>query len=217
VRLCDALLEMGVNYFDTAPAYGVSEERLGRLLVERLGPRAKALVISTKVGERFDAGESVYDFSAAAVRDSVARSQELLRRKPLDLVLVHAHADDLAILRDTEVVVVLQELKTHGQIRTIGFSGKTVAAAEAALPWADVLMVEYHMDDLSHAAIIAAAAAANRGVVVKKGLASGRLPAEAAVPFVLRNAGVGSMVIGGLDVSHFAANVAAADHLEART
>ena len=41
--------ELGINLLDTAPAYGSSEERLGRLLP----PAQSHWIISTKVGETF--------------------------------------------------------------------------------------------------------------------------------------------------------------------
>lgn len=215
-RLCDDLLALGVTYFDTAPAYGLSEERLGRLLAARHASHGRPLVISTKVGETFEHGRSTYDFSAAALRASIERSAARLQRSTLDLVFIHAHGDDRAILQDTDAVATLQQLKAAGRLRAIGFSGKTPAAAQAALDWADVLMVEYHLEDRTHEGLIAAAAARGVGVVVKKGLASGRLPAPAAIRFVLQNPGVGSMVIGGLDARHFAENVGLLEPPEAR-
>lgn len=203
--LLTGLLDDGVTYFDTAPAYGISESRLGQFLPPRPGT-----VISTKVGETFDSGVSRYDFSAEAVRSSVLRSVERLGRQPLDLVFVHAHADDLAILRDTPVVATLQSLRDEGVVRHLGFSGKTSAAAQEALAWADALMVEYHLEDTSHEDVLRAAQAQRVGVVVKKALASGSLPSEAALRFVLAHPAVDSVVIGSLNRDHMRANLAVA-------
>ena len=61
-----------------------------------------------------------------------------------------------------------------GLVSAIGMSGKTVAAARAALDWADALMVEFHELDDSHGPVIEAAQDRGIGVVVKKGLAAGR-------------------------------------------
>jgi aryl-alcohol dehydrogenase-like predicted oxidoreductase len=105
------------------------------------------------------------------------------------------------------VVATLQQLKAQGLIRAIGFSGKTVEGAHASLRWADVLMVEYHLEDRSHEDVIAQAASQGVGVVVKKGLASGRLPAEQAIEFILANPGVSSLIIGGLNLNHIRSNV----------
>lgn len=206
-RLIDGVLDLGINLFDTAPAYGVSEERLGAAL----GARRRDVVLSTKVGEAFEDGVSRYDFRRAAVIASLERSLRRLRTDAVDVTLVHAHRDDQAILDDGEVVDALIALRDRGLTRLIGWSGKTVAAAARALVWADVVMVEYHVDDTSHAAILDDAQARGVGVIVKKGLASGRLPPAAAIPFVLGHPAVASLVIGGLSLAHVAANVRIAD------
>src|SRR5579862_3678712 len=67
--LLNGVLDLGINYIDTAPAYGTSEERIGRAIAGR----RSEFVLATKVGETFEAGVSTYDFSAAAIRASVAR------------------------------------------------------------------------------------------------------------------------------------------------
>ena len=205
-RLLNGVLDAGINLIDTAPAYGTSEERIGRFLSHRRGE----FVLSTKVGERFERGESRYDFTGAAVRASVAESLRRLRTEVIDILFVHAHGDDVAIQQQSDLILTLQKLKTAGYVRCLGFSGKTTAGAEAALGWADVLMVEYHLQDESHAAVIAAAASRGLGVIVKKGLASGRLPAADAIQFVLSNSHVGSLIVGGLSGEHLQANIVAA-------
>jgi aryl-alcohol dehydrogenase-like predicted oxidoreductase len=205
-RLLGAVVDMGINYIDTAPAYGLSEARVGRFAAQH---RAEVFV-STKVGEVFENGESTYDFSEAGVRRSIANSLERLQADALDLVFVHSAGNDVEVLESTAVVPTLCELKDSGAIRAIGFSGKTVAGAQMALSWADALMVEYHLDDRSHESVIAEAASRDIGVVVKKGLASGRLPAEEAIAFVLANPHVTSLIVGGLNADHMRANLGAA-------
>ena len=78
------------------------------------------------------------------------------------------------------------------------------------MAWSDVLMVEYHLEDLSQAEVIAKAAEADVGIVVKKGLASGHLDPEPAIRFVLDTPGVGSLVVGSLTLEHLEQNVACA-------
>jgi aryl-alcohol dehydrogenase-like predicted oxidoreductase len=48
-------------------------------------------------------------------------------------------------------------------------------------------------------------------VVVKKGLASGHLPAGDAIRFVLANPHVATIVVGGLNLAHFRENMRLAD------
>lgn len=203
-RLLRGVLELGINYIDTAPAYGLSEERIGAVL----SGRRSEFVLSTKVGETFDAGRSAYDFSGGAIRRSLETSLRRLRTDAVDMVFIHSNGDDLHILNQTDAVASLQELKRCGLTRGIGFSGKTVEGAKRALTWADAVMVEYHMEDVLHARVMAEAAERGVGVVVKKGLASGRLSAAEAVRFVLTHPAVTSMVIGGLNLEHIRQNVA---------
>ena len=81
-KLLGRVLGLGSTYIDTAPAYGLSEERLGRALVDH----PSRPVISTKVGETFQDGVSTYDFSAEATRASVERSARRLGREMLAVV-----------------------------------------------------------------------------------------------------------------------------------
>src|SRR5690348_3747969 len=53
-RLLNGLLDLGINLIDTAPAYGLSEERIGRHISRRRGE----FILSTKFGETFENGKS---------------------------------------------------------------------------------------------------------------------------------------------------------------
>ena len=207
--LLNGVLDLGINLIDTAPAYGTSEERIGKAIGERRGE----YLLSTKVGEIFEDGVSRFDFSAAGVKESLARSCERLRTDHLDLVLVHSNGEDLKVLQETAVVEALFEAKEKGITQWIGFSGKTIEGARAALNWADVLMVEYHREDDSHGAVMEEAREQGVGILVKKGLASGRIPGEEGVLFGLKHPAVSSMVIGGLNLKHVRGNVAKAADL----
>lgn len=204
--LIHGLRALGVNFFDTAPAYGTSEERLGKALAG-----IDDVVISTKVGETFTNGRSQFDFTAPAVRNSLERSRERLGRDSLDLVYVHSDGNDRAVINNTDVIATLRQCKAAGEIRAIGFSGKTTAGALAALDWADVIMVQYHRDDDSHDAVIQEAHSRGVGVVVKKGLGSGHIPPREALQFVLGNPQVDSVVVGSLNIDHLRENVDVAE------
>jgi aryl-alcohol dehydrogenase-like predicted oxidoreductase len=200
--LLNGVLDLGCNLIDTAPAYGLSEERIGRAV----GHRRSEFMLSTKVGETFEAGQSTYDYSATSVRASVERSLRRLSTDFLDLVFIHSNGDDQQILTQTDVVPTLLELRSQGHVRAIGMSGKTVAGAEVAMSWADALMVEYNLKDQSHRDVMTAAAKRGIAVFVKKGLGSGHFPASDSIRFVLSHSGVSSLIVGGLSLAHFAAN-----------
>ena len=104
-------------------------------------------------------------------------------------------------------------LRAEGIVRAIGFSGKDVEGAAAALDWADAIMVEYHLENRAHEPVIAQAAAAGVGVVVKKGLASGHLSPADAIRFVLANPDVSSVLVGSLSLEHLEENVRVAEEV----
>lgn len=203
-KLLDTARELGINLLDTAPAYGTSEERLGHLLS---GQRDDWL-ISTKVGEQYVAGESVYDYSAEATRQSLENSLRQLKTDYLDLVLVHSNGDDEEIINHTDCLSVLAQFRDKGIIRCIGVSTKTIAGGLAAVAHCDVVMVTLNFDDRSQLPVLQAASRANKGVMVKKALGSGHInEAGESLRFVLSQAAVSTAVVGTINPDHLRANV----------
>ncbi len=201
--LLNGVLDMGINLIDTAPAYGQSESLIGK----HIAHRRDAFVLVTKFGERFEAGRSSYDFTQRGIQESVDSSLGQLRTDAVDVLLIHSDGQDMHILEQTDAVPSLLSLKMAGKTRLIGMSGKTAPGAMAALAWADVLMVEYHSQDESHAEVLAAARKQSVGVLVKKPLAAGRLSPAEAIPFILRQEAVSSVVTASLSLEHMRENV----------
>lgn len=210
VALLATARELGVNLLDTAPAYGLSEQRLGQLLAKAGAGKRKDWVIVTKAGETFENGASRFDFSPAAIRASVENSLRLLRTDWLDAVLLHSDGVDEAGDRFLPAAEELARLKQAGLIRATGFSGKTVAGGDRLLPQVDLLMATWNPGYTDEAPLIARAAAQGRGVLIKKALASGHaadpaaaLKAAATLP------GTCSIVVGTLSPANLRANAAA--------
>jgi len=202
-RLLNGVLDCGISYIDTAPAYGLSEERIGQAIAHR----RHECTISTKVGESFENGASTHDYSREAVQRCVERSLQRLGRGRLDLVFVHARRDDVHVLAQTDVVEALCGLRDQAVIAAIGLSGYTAAAFRASFEWADAIMLEYHPLDRTLEPVIAEAAQRRIAVVVKKPLASGRLKPAESFELILGNPGVTSVVVGSLDPAHMEENM----------
>jgi len=108
-----AAIDGGVNCFDTAAAYGGSEEVLGRALQE-LGV-ADRVVVVTKVRALTPAELADDALAARAIQESVAESRRRLRLDCLPLVLFHREADAVYLS-------VLERLKAKGWLRHTGVS-----------------------------------------------------------------------------------------------
>jgi aryl-alcohol dehydrogenase-like predicted oxidoreductase len=203
--------ELGINLIDTAPAYGSSQERLGRLLP---GPREQWVIVS-KVGEIFAHGESRFDFSFANTVRTVEASLRTLGTDCLDCVLIHSDGDDLRILEHEGAVDALRSLKERGLIRSHGMSSKTVAGGLRVVAELDVVMATANLEYDEERPVFEAAAAANKGVLVKKGLMSGHIGGtggvRAAMRHVFAQPGVSSMIVGTINPSHLRGNVALAE------
>jgi D-threo-aldose 1-dehydrogenase len=118
-------LELGLNYLDTAPMYGVghSERRYGQAL-SRL-PR-ETYVLSTRVGRVLDPMEPGstemtwrFDFSRAGVIQSFESSLQRLGLERIDILLMH-DPDDYYQQALTQAFPVLMELRAQGRVNAIG-------------------------------------------------------------------------------------------------
>ena len=203
-RLLDTARELGINLLDTAPAYGSSEARLGKLLLDR---RSDWLLCS-KVGENYENGTSSYDFSPEAVRASVKTSLQRLHTDRLDIVLIHSNGDDLKILDELGTLDCLNDLKARGWIRATGISHKTVAGGERAIELGcDVIMATLNLNEQSEGNLIARAGQQGCGVLVKKALASGHSGTES-LRFAASAPGVSSVIVGTINPTHLRENAA---------
>ncbi len=196
-------LELGINYFDTAAAYGDgrSETNLGRALRE-LDAHP---VISTKVVLQ---GEDLVDARSAVLRNfdeglerlGVERVDALMLhnrvfKKPEGSYAVGAQLSLEDMFGTRGVVEAFQELVAAGRTKTVGFTayGGEVAAIEELIdsgvfgalnasinflnPSA-LLRAPAGYPDANYGAVIARAAAAGMGVMAIQVLARGELTGE---------------------------------------
>lgn len=195
--------ELGINLLDTAPAYGSSMARLGKLLPDR-----HEWVIVSKVGEFFEQGVSRFDFSFDTTVDVVEQSLRTLKRDYLDVALIHSDGNDLAILEQEGAVDALRSLKQRGLIRAHGMSTKTVEGGLRAVEELDVVMATCNPAYRDELPVLQAAAEQHKGVLIKKGLQSGHAASvEEAMRFIFSQPGVSSLIIGTINPDHLQQNV----------
>ena len=210
--LLDQARELGINLIDTAPAYGSSEQRLGKLLQ---GQR-QDWIICSKVGEEFESGQSSFDFSPEHIRQSVQRSLRRLDTEVIDIVLIHSDGNDLHIINKLGTLQALAQLKQEGLIRAFGMSTKTVAGGLAAAAASDVVMLTYNLACREELPVLDTCATLGKGALIKKVLASGYLqseipdPVQASMDLVFAHPATSAAVVGTITPAHLHANVLAA-------
>ncbi len=203
--------DSGINLLDTAPAYGNSEKRLGKLLSQQ----PHDFVIATKAGEIFDpkTGQSSYNFSPDYITASVKQSLKNLKRTVLDIVLIHSDGNDEAVINKHGALETLNTLKKQGLIRAVGISTKTVAGGLLALNDADLVMVAYHINYQDEQTVLDKATLTNKGIFIKKALASGHLASTQTINlqtnfnFIYHHPAVTSVMIGTINLNHLKSNV----------
>lgn len=196
-ELLDAAYAQGVRYFDAARSYGRSEEFLADWLKKRTD--VDDVVIGSKWGYTYTADWStdaerheVKDHSLAAYERQRAESEALLGDR-LDLYQIHSVTPESTALTDKELHARLAEAAAQGL--TVGFSTSGPAQADAiraALavtvdgePLFRTVQSTYNVLETSAGPALAEAHDAGLTVIVKEGMANGRLSAPNA-PEALR-------------------------------
>ncbi|MEV7137582.1 aldo/keto reductase [Streptomyces tauricus] len=206
-ELLDAAYAQGVRYFDAARSYGRSEEFLAGWLKAR--PGIDDIVVGSKWGYTYTAdwrtdaeAHEVKDHSLATYERQRAESAELLGDR-LDLYQIHSVTPESPALTDKELHAELAEAAARGL--TVGFSTSGPAQADAiraalavtvgSAPLFRTVQATYNVLDTSAGPALAEAHEAGLTVIIKEGMANGRLAdphAPATVRAVAEEAGVGS-------------------------
>ncbi|MET9528287.1 aldo/keto reductase [Streptomyces coeruleorubidus] len=186
-ELLDAAYAQGVRYFDAARSYGRSEEFLADWLNTR--PGLDDIVVGSKWGYTYTADWStdaetheVKDHTLATYERQRAETDALLGDR-LDLYQIHSVTPDSPALTDKELHAKLAEAAAQGL--TVGFSTSGPAQADAiraALavtvdgePLFRTVQSTYNALETSAAPALAEAHDAGLTVIVKEGMANGRL------------------------------------------
>ncbi len=119
-------LDLGINYIDTAEAYGrgISETYIGEVMKDR----RDEVFLATKIRESTDNGIE---------NDRFERSCERLQTDFIDLYFLHAvnNMQDLntALNRENGAILAFERLKEKGRIGNIGISSHSTEVLSAAL------------------------------------------------------------------------------------
>ncbi len=230
IRALERAVELGITYFDTAPAYGqgASEGIYGEAL-QGLGDR---VVVATKVSP-----------DVTDVRASVERSLKGLRRERLDLLQIHgssySSAQAEAFLAPGGLVAQMEALRDEGLIRFLGFTTEDNNPAVYRFMESgrfDVIQLCYNLlyqhpaEQTRPFGSMFEAEARAMGIVTMRTVTSGLLQrwiqwanpentfdyTPALLQFVLSNPLVDVALVGMRDAEVVEANVRIAENLEGR-
>jgi aryl-alcohol dehydrogenase-like predicted oxidoreductase len=171
----NAVLDAGINFIDTSPDYGGSEEHIGRAISHRRGEFFLASKCGCLVGAPPAAAgqRNPHVFTAANVRAGVEQSLRRMKTDYLDLVQFHI-SPSKAELEAEGALAELQKLRDEGKVRFIGMSGTLPNLRDhIAMGVFDEFQIPYSALEREHEAAISEASAAGAGIVIRGGVARG--------------------------------------------
>ncbi|NMA94536.1 MAG: aldo/keto reductase [Clostridiales bacterium] len=188
--IIDKCLEMGINFFDTARGYTVSEGLLGNSFYGR----RKDIYIATKSGVRD--------------RDSMLRDVEIslkeLRTDYIDLYQLHnvGSPEELnRTLRDDGAYKALRQLKDEGVVKHIGITSHKEEVIEKALETDMFETIQFPLNVVERQGeyLFERAYEKNVGTIAMKPIAGGAIrDAQGALKFILDNPHL-TVAIPGMD------------------
>lgn len=220
-------LELGVNFIDTAEAYGPHINE--RQIAEALAPYPPELVIATKCGidrRARDWSQTRTKGSPAEIRASCEGSLVRLKLERIDLYQLH-RIDPAVPLEDS--VGALADLQREGKVRHIGLSEVNLEQLKRALAVAPIATVQnrYNVVDRDHEPVLGYCEANGIGFIPWAPLGDGRLcakdgplqpvakrlgltPSQVALAWLLARSRVMLPIPGTSTIPHLGQNVAAA-------
>jgi aryl-alcohol dehydrogenase-like predicted oxidoreductase len=173
-RFLNEALDLGINFLDTAQAYGTSEEIIGRALKHRRND----YILATKL-----APVSTADLTNGGLRHKVRASVEESLRKlqtdRIDMLLIHSAP--MAVVQGAEELLgFMRELQHEGHVRHIGASVYEEAGPEALRRGGmECLQIAYNPLDRSPEEVtLPLASKTGVGIVVRSVLLKGAITAR---------------------------------------
>ena len=227
-RVLQRALELGINFIDTADAYGPDVNE--RQIAQTLHPYPKGLVIATK-GGLIRPGRDQWErrASRAHLRQACEASLKRLRVERIDLYQLHS-PDPRVPIEDS--IGELARLQLQGKIRHIGVSNFSVTELRRAQTIAKIVSVQnrYNVSDRSSDDVIDFCEREGLAFIPWYPLAAGdhtssrggsaelkrivseqnATPAQAALAWLLMRSRLTLPIPGTSSIAHLEENVAAA-------
>ena len=173
IRLLHASVDAGINFYDTARAYGASETVMGKAFIDR----REDVIIASKSKYFREPGKPMPSYAELKkiVVGSLHESLTELRTDHIDLFMLHQVDDE--ILENEDVKKIFSDLKQSGVIRYTGASTytteQTATAVEAGV-W-DAIQLPFNLMDQRQETVFDQAKQAGVGIIVRSVLFKGIL------------------------------------------
>lgn len=240
-RLLAGVLDAGINFIDTSPDYGPSEDRIGKWIAHRRDEYFLATKCGCNVPLQGGDDAPRHIWTGAQVRHNIEHSLRRLQTDYVDVWQVHsASPDELA---QSDVLATMLKIKEEGKVRHIAVSMSGAAAGRGygqLRPYLDGDWDQFEAIQVWYSALARAsenamseAAARGKGMIIRGvvrtiepyasladfmdnvGLNDLRASGESAAQFLLRFAiahpALHTTIIGTKSLDHLADNIKAVE------
>lgn len=173
IRTIHAALDSGINFFDTADHYG--QGRSERILAKALGNQRKQVIISSKVGVRYENKKFCIDLSTDNIKKAIDDSLMRLQTDYLDLYQPHWPDANMPL---GEMFEALNCIVKKGKVRYIGASNFDTNQLLASTRFTKIVSLQSPLNLLKRdyeVAVIPFCYKQNIGVITHSPLANGLL------------------------------------------
>ncbi len=173
----NAVLDAGINFIDTAPDYGLSEQRIGKYI----GSRRSEYYLATKCGCTYTQHDDHLQIDHLWQKEIIQRNLEtsLSRLRTDHIDILQFHGGDAETLEREGLIKLLQDFRQQGVIRFLGASSNLPNLPGLIdLGVFDTIQIPYSCLAAEHRDLITRAAATGAGIIIRGGIAQGGPDAE---------------------------------------
>jgi aryl-alcohol dehydrogenase-like predicted oxidoreductase len=173
----NSVLDAGINFIDTAPDYGISEQRIGQYI----SSRRSEFYLATKCGCVYTQHEEHlgidHVWKQEVLKRNIETSLQRLRTDHIDVL--QFHGGDAETLQREGLIDTLLDFRDQGLIKFIGASSALPhLPALINLGVFDTFQIPYSCLAPQHHDLITEAAEAGAGIIIRGGIAQGGPNAE---------------------------------------
>jgi aryl-alcohol dehydrogenase-like predicted oxidoreductase len=173
----NSVLDAGINFIDTSPDYGISEQRIGQYI----GSRRNEFYLATKCGCYYTQHDDHLEIDHVWKKEVIQRNIETsLQRLRTDYVdILQFHGGDAETLKREGLIELLHDFRDQGVVRFIGASSSLPNLPGLIdLGVFDTFQIPYSCLAPKHHDLITRAAESGAGIIIRGGVAQGGPDAE---------------------------------------
>ncbi len=232
----NAVLDAGINFIDTSPDYGKSEEFIGRFISHRRDEYILATKCGCTVVDAGDHDETPHVWTRDNLLKNIEQSLQRMRTDYVDILQLHNPA--VEVTKENRLVDALMEIKRAGHTRFISISS-ALPQLPVYLEWGvfDTFQIPYSALERTHEEWITKVRRSGAGTIIRGGVAKGAVASDVGLNprldlwnkagldeildgmsrmefmlrFTLSHPDVDTVIVGTMSPEHLMNNIAAAE------